>query len=101
MSGRGARGSNSSSPHAVQPRHPPWDADLENLDPHVGHGHGQLVVKPKAALALRPAQRGHTRDLLGDGNAAGQDLVQKPIRKHHVHAGIVVHAPVKVVGIPA
>ena len=55
---------------------------LEQLDPHVGQGHPEAVVKPDAAVRDRPAQRWHPRDVCTPRNVRGR-ASQQPLCAPH------------------
>lgn len=76
-------------------------ANLQHLDPHVRHSHGELKVKAKAALGRWPTQAGHARNLLRNGNAFRQHFAEQAVGKHKVDTGIAVHTAVKVVLVPS
>ena len=52
---------------------------LEQLDPHVGHGHGEAVVEADAALRNWDAEERHARHVFSNGDDGGIKSVQKVI----------------------
>lgn len=69
---------------------------LEDLDPHVGDGHGESVVKANAAEGEGQAQGRHSRDILGHGYHIGIQLVEELIGQHEIHHRLLVHTGTKV-----
>jgi hypothetical protein len=44
---------------------------FEEFDPHIGYGHGQTVIEANPPLRNGHAKKGHTRNVLGDGDNRG------------------------------
>mmetsp|Transcript_29626 Transcript_29626/g.71148 ORF Transcript_29626/g.71148 Transcript_29626/m.71148 type:complete len:352 (-) Transcript_29626:192-1247(-) len=62
---------------------------LEHLDPQVGQGHRQPIIKTKPALRHRPAQGRHPTHILRHSHRrARAQPVHQVIRQHHVHAAL-------------
>mmetsp|Transcript_84829 Transcript_84829/g.262614 ORF Transcript_84829/g.262614 Transcript_84829/m.262614 type:complete len:319 (-) Transcript_84829:497-1453(-) len=57
---------------------------LQDLDPHVGDGHGQPGVEPKAALLDGERDGGHAADVLGYGGRRRQRGLDDVVREHEV-----------------
>jgi len=77
-----------------------WEL-LEQLDPHIGDGHGQSVVKASSAVLHRAAEPGHPGHVLGDGNGLRVERVNHVVREHEVHEGLPVNAGPKVLTVVA
>ncbi|KAI3492991.1 hypothetical protein L1887_42366 [Cichorium endivia] len=74
---------------------------LEQLDPHVWHGHREAVVEANTALRDGSAQRRHARDVLGDGDGVGVVLVDHVVGEHEVGDGLDVDGRAKVLVVAA
>lgn len=69
---------------------------LEDLDPHVGDGHGKSVVKANAAEGEGQAKGRHSRDILGHGYDVGVQLMEELIGQHEIHHSLLIHTGAKV-----
>mmetsp|Transcript_24606 Transcript_24606/g.76616 ORF Transcript_24606/g.76616 Transcript_24606/m.76616 type:complete len:642 (+) Transcript_24606:455-2380(+) len=74
---------------------------LQELDEHVGDGHGQAVVEAEAAVLDRPAERGHAAHVLAHGDGAGNHAVDQVVREHQVDVAVDVGIRAEVLMVPA
>mmetsp|Transcript_5065 Transcript_5065/g.9007 ORF Transcript_5065/g.9007 Transcript_5065/m.9007 type:complete len:309 (-) Transcript_5065:1351-2277(-) len=74
-------------------------ACFHNINPLVGNGHIEPVVKAHSALLHWPAERRHSRHVLANRDSVWKDAVDHVIRKHQVRHRIQVslHSKVLVV----
>mmetsp|Transcript_10693 Transcript_10693/g.29307 ORF Transcript_10693/g.29307 Transcript_10693/m.29307 type:complete len:435 (+) Transcript_10693:1707-3011(+) len=74
---------------------------LQRLNPLVCNSHLQAVVKAHASLLPWTAQSGHARNVLTDGDAVGEDIVQQVVHQHEVHHRIHISVQAKVLVVVA
>mmetsp|Transcript_15557 Transcript_15557/g.33794 ORF Transcript_15557/g.33794 Transcript_15557/m.33794 type:complete len:656 (+) Transcript_15557:2686-4653(+) len=63
---------------------------LQQLDEHVGDGHGQSVVEAKATIGHRSAERGHATDIFADSHSTGHEVVDEVVGQHQVNVALDV-----------
>lgn len=63
---------------------------LQDLDPHVGDGHGQTIIESHTSQGQGHAQSWHARHVLGNSDALGVELVEHLVGKHEIYHRLLV-----------
>jgi hypothetical protein len=74
---------------------------LQDLDPHIGDGHGQTVVEANPTQGEGQAQGRHAGHIFSDRDGLGVELVQHLVGDHEVSHGLIVYARAEVLVVAA
>lgn len=72
---------------------------FQQLDVHIGYGHGQSVVEADSSKRMRETQCGHARDVFCDGDTLGVELVQHCVGKGQVSDALLIDTGAEVLVI--